>query len=527
MSTTRDERTHRAGRREWLGLAVLALPALLISLDFSVLTLAVPKISEALHPTASELLWIVEIYGFLLAGFLVTMGSLGDRIGRRRVLLLGASVFGLGSILAAFSSSAWMLILARALLGVAGATLLPSTLALINAMFSNEHERTKAIAMWSASLPIGGAIGPLVGGALLNYFQWGSVFLISVPAMIILLIAGPVFLPEHRDSSGVHPDMLSVGLSLVAVLTIIYGLQEFAIGEAGAMAVMAVATGVGCIVIFVDRQRRLEDPLIDLRLFLAPVFSVAITANLFSYFVVLGMLMLFAQYLQLVLGLSPLAAGGWTMPVMGGLILGSLATPLIAKRTRPVLVISGGLMIAAVGFGLLSRIGDHDGDIALAVTAMAITCVGIGLVTTLVVNVVLATAPPERAGAASGLSETSTELGGALGIAGLGTLATVVYRTRLGNAWPGAEPTAIRSMALNSLGGALDAAARLPAQASGPMLLAARHAFTAGLRTAAVTSAIIVFALAIVVLVLLRTARNGSNSMVPPSTKPDATAAKR
>jgi DHA2 family multidrug resistance protein-like MFS transporter len=493
--------------RRWIGLLLLAAPALLISLDFSVLTLAVPKISEALRPSATELLWMVDVYGFTLAGFLVTMGSLGDRVGRRRVLLVGASVFGAASVVTAFSSGPPMFIGGRAVLGIAGATLLPSTLALISAMFPDERERRTAIAVWSTSLPMGGAIGPLVGGALLSSFWWGAAFLIGVPVMAVLVIAGPFVLPESRDPAGRLPDLVSVGLSLAVVVPVVYGLQEFATGAGGALPAAAVAVGALCGTAFVFRQRHLGDPLVDVALFRIPVFSAALAANLFSYFVILGMLMLFAQYLQLVVGLTALRAGMWTVPAMGGLIAGSLLTPVLAKRFTAGAVISGGLVTAAGGFGLLSRVS-ASGGLPVPVAASAIFAFGLAPVTTLVVSLVLAAAPPQRAGAASGLSETSTELGGALGIAVLGTVATAVYRSRLDPHLPAGIGLRDRQTVRNTLGGAIDVARHLPTRTSHALADAAQHAFRYAVSTTAATSAVIVIILAVTAAVILRGSPN-------------------
>ncbi len=218
----------RAGRREWAGLAVLALPTLLASMDLTVLHLAVPHISADLQPSGSQMLWIVDIYGFLVAGSLITMGTLGDRIGRRRLLLTGAAIFGAASVLAAFATSAEMLIATRALLGVAGATLLPSTLGLIRSIFVNPSQRALAIGLWAAIFSAGTAIGPVLGGVLLDHFWWGSVFLLGVPAMVALLVLGPIFLPEVRDPDAGRLDLLSAALSLTSVLAVIYGLKRIA-----------------------------------------------------------------------------------------------------------------------------------------------------------------------------------------------------------------------------------------------------------------------------------------------------------
>jgi DHA2 family multidrug resistance protein-like MFS transporter len=493
----------RAGRREWIGLSVLALPGLLISLDFSVLTLAVPRLSADLHPSGPQLLWIVDMYGFTLAGFLVTMGTVGDRIGRRRLLLIGAAAFGVASVVAAFSPNAAMLIAARAVLGIAGPTLLPSTLSLIGSMFPDERQRTVAIAVWSTSLPVGGAIGPLVGGLLLEWFWWGSAFLVGVPAMAVLLIAGPALLPECSDPDAGRPDLLSVALSLAAVLPIVYAMKQLATAGASPVSVVALAVGVVAAAVFVARQLRLDDPLIDVRLFRSAAFSASLAANLLSFFVLLGALMLFAQYLQLVVGLSPLEAGLWTVPAMAALIVGSLVTPVLTRRWAAGTITTAGLLVASAGFALLTRVRAPHG-LSVLVTACVIVCLGLAPVTTLVTNVVLASAPPSKAGAASGLAETSTELGGALGIAVLGTIATAAYRSHINHHIPREVPADSTRAARGTLGGAVDAANQLPASTARALLTAARDAFADGLVLTAVVSGALVIVLAAVMITLPR-----------------------
>ena len=492
----------RAGTREWVGLSVLALPAFVIALDFSVLNLAVPEISRQLMPSATELLWIVDIYGFMLAGFLVTMGTLGDRIGRRRLLMLGAAGFGLASVSAAYSVSAGMLVGARAALGLAGATLMPSTLSLISSMFREERQRTVAIAIWSTSLPLGGAVGPLVGGAMLHSFWWGSVFLLAVPVMAVLLAAGPVLLPEYHNAAAGRPDFLSVGLSLAAILPAVYGLTQIAAGGSLLVPVAAVAAGLLVGWGFVRRQRMLADPLIDPRLFREPGFSAALGINTLAYFVILGMLLLISQYLQLVLGMSALRAGLWMLPTMGGLIGGSLVTPLSTRRLHPAFAMAAGLGVAATGFGLLTQASAFG--LAAVVAGSAVFGLGLAPVTNLVVGLVLGSAPPQLAGAASGLSETSTEFGGALGIAILGSVGTAVYHHRVvGHIPPGISGPAVRTIGA-TLGDATMTAGRLHGQAASAVLASARSAFTSGVDVVAGVSAIIMAALAVVAAARLR-----------------------
>jgi DHA2 family multidrug resistance protein-like MFS transporter len=511
----------RAGRREWIGLAVIALPCLLYSMDLTVLELAVPKLSADLRPTSSQLLWILDIYGFLLAGFLITMGTLGDRIGRRRLLLIGAAAFGAASVLAAFSKSAEMLIATRALLGVAGATLAPSTLSLIRNMFLDPDQRTFAIGVWATSFSAGAAIGPLAGGFLLEHFWWGSVFLLAVPVMALLLMLGPMLLPEFGDSEAGRLDFFSAALSLAAVLAVIYGLKQVAQDGMGWLPVLSIAAGGAVGIVFVRRQRTLADPLIDLRLFRVPAFSTALATFASSIFVIAGIFLFIAQYLQLVLKLSPLVAGLWTVPSAGGLIAGSMLAPVLVRRVRPAFVMAGGLALSAVGFGMLAQVNAASG-LAILVAGSVVLALGVAPVGTLATDIIVGSAPPERAGAASGISETSAELGGALGIAVLGSIGTAVYRSQVADAFPDGVPSEAAEATRDTLGGAVAAADQLPDRVGAGLLDTAREAFTQGLQVTAITSAAIVLGMAILAAVLLRNVRTGSESEGLAGREPDA-----
>ncbi len=482
---------------------MIALPCVLYSMDLTVLNLAVPALRAELKPSASELLWIVDIYGFLVAGSLITMGTLGDRIGRRRLLLIGAVAFGVASVVAAFSTTAGMLIAARALLGIAGATLAPSTLSLIRNMFHDPRQRTVAIWVWMTSYSVGGAIGPVVGGVMLQHFPWGSVFLIAVPVMALLLVAGPRLLPEFRDPGAGRLDLASAALSLASVLSVIYGVKRAAEHGPGWVPALTVAAGVALGTVFLRRQRMLADPLIDLALFRSPAFSAALVTYTLALFVAFGAFIFIAQYLQLVLGLAPLESGLWTVPWSLGFILGSLATPALARRFRPSAVIAAGLVLASIGFGVLTQVGATSG-IAVIVAASILFSIGLSPAITLVTDRVLSSAPPERAGTASALSETSAELGGALGIAVLGSVGTAVYRGAMAGAVPAAVPPGAAEAARSTLGGAVIAAAELADPLRVELLSAARDAFTRGFQRAALVSAFVSAGLAVLSAVMLR-----------------------
>ena len=478
--------------RRWYGLAVIALPCILYSMDLVVLYLAAPALAQDLRPSGTALLWITDIYGFMLAGWLIPMGRLGDRIGRRRLLLIGAAVFGVMSILAAFSSTPQMLIATRALLGIAAATLAPSTLSLISNMFPDPRERTTAISIWVMSFSTGAAIGPLVGGALLEAFWWGSVFLVAVPVMALLLILGPMLIPEFRDPAAGRFDALSAVICLVAVLAVIYGLKDFAENGWHVAPIIPVVAGVALAVVFARRQRRLADPMIDLELFRRPAFVAALGANTVSFIVNFGTFLLIAQYLQLVLGQSPLVAGLWTLPSAFGFIAGALVVPLLVRWLRPGFVVAAGLAVAAAGLAAVSQAGAGSG-LAVVVSGSVLLAFGVAPVITLATDLVVGTVPPERAGVASGISETGSELGGALGIALLGSISVAVYRGDLRDSFVGLDAEQSET-ARETLAGAAETAADLPTSTAQPLLAAARHAFTNGLEIAALTGALIAVA---------------------------------
>lgn len=503
MTASGETKHAKAGRREWIGLAVLALPCMLYSMDLTVLNLAVPQLTADLKPTGAQLLWIIDIYGFLVAGTLITMGTLGDRIGRRRLLLIGAVAFGAASLLAAFSSTPEMLIAARAILGVAAATLAPSTLSLLRNMFHDPRERTFAIGIWITAFSAGGAVGPLVGGVLLQYFWWGSVFLIALPVMALLLVLGPLLLPEFRDENAGRLDLASAALSLLSVLAVIFGLKEVATGGFSAQAIAAVAVGLIVGALFVRRQTRLADPLIDLSLFRLPAFSASLVINVAAFFAAFSSFLLVAQYLQLVLGMTPLVAGLWSLPSALAFIVGAQVTPRLAHRVRPSRLMASGLLIAALGFLVLAQV---EGDLALAFIVPGTTVIAVGLVPvfTLATDLVVGAAPAEGAGSAAAISETSSEFGGAFGIAVLGSVAVAIYRLTVAHTLPAGLPDDVAAAARDTLGSAIGSASELEPALTEAVNQAARAAYTSAFSTAATVSAALLVATAMLALIVLR-----------------------
>ncbi|MHC5907205.1 MFS transporter [Streptomyces sp. S6] len=468
---------NRAGRREWTALAVLMLPLLLVSMDVSVLYFAVPAISADLEPSGIQQLWIFDIYAFVLAGLLMTMGSLGDRIGRRRLLLFGAVAFGAASLLAAYAHSAETLIAARALLGVGGATLMPSTMALVRTMFTDPAQRATAIGLWSSVMTAGVALGSVMSGVLVQYFWWGSVFLVNLPAMALLLLLGPVLLPESRDPSPGAFDWVSVPLSMAAVLPVVYGLKEIPSEGVQWTYVLSIGVGLCFAVLFVRRQRRAEHPMISPALFRGRGFGVALGLNLVATFGMMGSAFFTTQYLQSVLGKSALEASLWALlPAVPIGATAPLATNAVHKGVDRAYVVTTGFLVAAIGYAMLALAGTDS--LWLVLTACGVLSSGIVAVLSLMTDLAVGSAPVERAGSAASLLETGSEFGGAMGMAVLGSIGTAIYRHEMPSSAPG--------VARETLGGALSVADRVPGLA-----VTAREAFTSGMQGAALAGAVV------------------------------------
>ncbi|MFE9775970.1 MFS transporter [Streptomyces sp. NPDC005931] len=477
----------RAGRREWTALGVLMLPLLLVSMDVSVLYFAVPEISADLEPTGTQQLWIFDIYAFVLAGLLMTMGSLGDRIGRRRLLLIGAGAFGAASLLAAYAHSAETLIAARALLGIGGATLMPSTMALVRTMFTDPDQRAKAIGLWSGVMTAGIALGSVTSGVLVEYFWWGSVFLVNLPAMALLLVLGPLLLPESKNPSPGRFDLLSVPLSMAAVLPVVYGLKELPSEGWNVRYVVSVTVGLLFAALFVHRQRTAASPMISPALFRGHGFTPAVVLNTMSAFGMMGSAYFTTQYLQSVLDRSALEAALWSL--LPSVFIGFAApvtTRLVQRGVDRAHVVTGGFLVAAGGYGLLALAGTDS--LWLVLAACGVLACGIVAVLAQLTDLALSSAPVERAGAASSLMETGTEFGGALSMAVLGSVGTAVYRHEIPSSAPGP--------ARETLGGALAVADQLPGRAGNVLATAAREAFTSGMQGAAITGALLLAAAA-------------------------------
>ena len=501
--------THR-----WFALGVLTMAVLLIGVDGTVLALATPFISADLATTGTQILWIGDIYSFVLAALLISMGSLGDRSGHKKLLLCGATAFAIISAVTAYSTTPQILILTRALLGMAGATLTPATLALIRGLFPDQRERSIAVGVWAAAFSAGAALGPVVGGVLLEHFWWGSVFLINIPVMLVLLVGGVLLLPEHRNPEPGPWDLPSVALSMLGMLGVVYGIKEGFTGLADGLridAVIAGAVGAAALALFVRRQLRLPVPLIDVRLFGNPVFSGVVSANLLSVLGLSGLVFFLSQYFQLVHGYGPLKAGLAELPAAVTAtafgVLAGVAVRYVSHR----LVLTTGLALVGVAMAFLATsltlFRPVTPYLPLGV-ALFIVGVGLGLAFTVASDVILASVPKEQAGSAAAVSETAYELGMALGIATLGSILTAVYRTVV---IAPDVPAEVAAHARDSLPGAIQAAAQLPGKQGAELLTVTKSAFTEGLAVASGVGAALLLAAAVAVWLLLRPRPGGAD----------------
>jgi len=492
----------RVGWRGWAALAVLMLPALLVSVDNTVLSFALPQIALDLAPTSIEQLWIVDAYPLVLAGLLVTMGTMGDRFGRRRMLLIGASGFAAVSAAAAFAPAPGLLIAARAGMGVFGAMLMPSTLSLLRSIFPHRDQRRLAVAIWAAAFSAGAALGPIVGGILLEHFAWGSVFLLSIPVLLPLLVLAPLLVPESRDPRPGRIDPISILLSLATMTPLVYGIKELAIDGVSPAVLALFAAGAAFGVLFVRRQLRMPAPMLDMRLFRRGAFSGALLVNLLSVVALVGFLYFVAQHLQLIVGLSPFGAGMALVPGLVAMIVAGLVVVPISRRVPPRILIPAALAFSIAGYVAIAL---GAGSLGVVVGAFVSLGIGIGMAETVSNELILSSAPPEKAGAASAVSETAYELGAVLGTAILGGLLTALYRAGL--ALPEGLPADAAHAARETLAGAVHAARALGGDLGASLAGAAAHAFDSGVFVTALIGAALVAGAAVIAAVTLRSAR--------------------
>ncbi|WP_454299707.1 MFS transporter [Salana multivorans] len=455
----------RAGAKQWWGLAVLVTPSTLLFMMLTILFVAAPSMAQDLNPTGTQLLWILDIYGFVMAGFLVAMGVLGDRVGKRLLMVIGAIVFAVISVVASLTTDPSLMIAWRALLGLGAAMMVPSTLGLIFVLFADARQRGVAIGVWAGGISAGVALGPLLSGLLLEVFGWQATFLVAVPIMALVAIGAPLLLPEHRDTTA-RIDLFSALLLVAGLLAIIYAIKRFAAQEPAGPSIGLIAAGVLIGLWFVIRQLRAERPLLDVRLFANRTVSGALAVFLLAAAALGGIYSLFTQYLQQVQGLSPLEAGFAILPAAAVLIVVSTLSPVFARRFRPGNVIAIGLLTQVIGYILFTQLDPGTG-LALVIGSFVLTYPGVAPAMALTTDLVVGSVPPEKAGGASGLATTANDLGISLGIAVIGSIGIATYRSQITQLLPGGLPADATAAASRSIDGALTAAAELPGALGG------------------------------------------------------------
>ncbi|MEU5052171.1 MFS transporter [Streptomyces sp. NPDC021096] len=512
-----------AGANRWAVLVVLCVSLLLVAVDATVLHVAVPAVTEDLRPSAIQLLWIVDVYPLVCASLLILFGTLGDRVGRRRVLLFGYALFGVASALAALATAPEVLIAARALLGVGGAMIMPATLSILRQVFPDRRERAVAIGVWSAVAAVGAAVGPLLGGFLLEHFWWGSVFLINIPLMAVSLPIGRWLLPESTGDRNGPWDVLGALMAAFGLFGVVYGVKR--VGGADALSlgtVVPAALGAALIVLFVRRQRRREHPLVDLAMFTRPAFGTSVGCIVLAMLALVGLELVAAQYLQLVLGLTPLETGLRLLPLTLAAMAAGLAGSRVLHRFGPRTMVAAGFVLTAMAVLSLTVMGREDRPVALVV---GFVLLGFGLETTLfgAYESMLSEAPAESAGGAAAIGETSYQLGAGMGIALLGSVMNAAYAPGVA-AVPGV-PSAAGTAARHSLGEAYDVADRLGGPAGAALRAAARDSFVHGLHLTLAVSAALLLLGAFAALRLPRVAADADASpaaVAPPGGVPAA-----
>ncbi|WP_051807650.1 MFS transporter [Streptomyces sp. NRRL F-2664] len=495
--------TVSGGGNRWVVLAVLCVSLVLVALDATILHVAVPSVTEDLRPGPIELLWVVDAYPLVCASLLILFGTLGDRVGRRRILLLGYGLFGAASAMAALADNAQVLIAARALLGVGGAMIMPATLSILRQVFPDRRERALAIGIWTAVAAIGAAGGPVLGGLLIEHFWWGSVFLINIPLMALILPLGRWLLPESRGSADGPWDVLGALMAAAGVLGSVLGIKRLGaerhLLDAGAL--VPLLLGAALLVLFVRRQKRREHPLIDMRMFSRAAFSTSVACIVLAMLALVGLELIAVQYLQLVLHLSPLETGLRLLPLTFAAMAAGATGSYTLARVGPRTMVSLGFVLTGLAVLLLTLMGQQDRPLLLTV---GFVLLGFGLQTTLFAayESMLSEAPADTAGGAASIGETSYQLGAGIGIALLGSVMNAAYRPGLVSV-PGVS-AADSAGAANSLGEAYQIAADLGGPAGASLYAAARHSFVHGLHVTLLVSAALLFAGAVMALKLPR-----------------------
>ena len=488
-------------RRSWLAVVVLSVSLLMIGLDNTILNVALPTLQRSLGASSSQLQWTVDAYLLVFAGLLLAAGNLGDRIGRRRTLQTGLVVFGLGSTLAALSATAGELIASRAVMGLGGALIMPSTLSIIANIFTGA-QRARAIAVWTAVAGLGIALGPVTGGWLLQHYWWGSIFLVNVPIAALTLFAGFFLVPESRDPAAGRPDPLGIVLSVAGLLTLVYAIIEAPTrGWTGPRTLISFAAALLFLALFVAWELRTTHPMLQPQLFRDRRFSAASASIALAFFALFGVLFFLTQYLQLVLGYTPFQAGARTVPVAAGLIAGSALSAPANIRLGTKITVALGMLLAAGGLMVLTRATPTSGY-STVLAALLLAGTGIGLAMAPATDSVMGSLPLAKASVGSAMNDTARLVGGALGVAVLGTTVNQVYRAHIFAVAAQLPPVAAVPVR-DSLQAALQVAGHLGPAQSSALRDAARLAFTDAVNQAALIAVAVALFAAVVALLVL------------------------
>ncbi len=497
-------RAPKGGERRWATLTVLCVTLLLISLDNTILNVALPSVVRALNATSSQLQWIVDAYAVVFAGLLLTFGALGDRVGRKWVFMAGLVVFGAGSALAAWSPTPDRLTAARAVMGIGAAALMPCTLSILTNVFTGEGERARAIGIWSGTAGLGVAIGPILGGFLLVHYWWGSVFLINVPIALVGLVASAFLVPNSRSPRPRRSDPIGAVLSVVGLGMLLWGIIEAPSRTWSSPLIIAALAGSAAIIgLFVVWERHTDHPMLPMRFFGNRRYSAAIAALALVLFALLGLFFLVTQYLQFSLGFSPLRTGLGLAPIALILLVAAPSSVLLARRFGSKPVVAGGLALIAVGLGLLAGTTVHS-TYRDCLPWFALIGAGVGLTLAPSTESVMGSLPTSDAGVGSATSDTSMQIGGALGVGVLGTVLNLRYQDFLAPLLAHQPiPTGVENIILGSLGGALTVAGRIPGSSGDALAEAARRGFISGMDLGFVVAAAVVGVAGLIVLVAL------------------------
>ena len=504
MASVPAERAPRGADRRWATLVVLCVTLLLISLDNTILNVALPSVVRSLRATSSQLQWIVDAYAVTFAGLLLTFGAMGDRVGRKWVFMAGLLVFGAGSALAAFSPTPDRLTAARAVMGIGAAALMPSTLSILTNVFTAEHDRARAIGIWSGTAGLGVAIGPVLGGFLLVHYWWGSVFLINVPIALMGLVATVFLVPNSRSPEPRRPDPVGVVLSMVGLALLLWGIIEAPARTWTSPLILAALAGSALVIAgFVLWERHCDHPMLPMHFFARRRYSAAIASLALVLFAMLGLFFLVTQYLQFSLGFSPLQTGLGLAPIALILLVAAPSSVLLVRRFGSKPVIAGGLLLIAVGLALLSRTTVHS-TYRDCVPWFAVIGAGVGLTLAPSTESVMGSLPTSDAGVGSATSDTSMQIGGALGVAVLGTILSLRYQSLLTPLLAHQPvPEAVERVILGSLGGALAVADRIPGPSGEALAAAARRGFVSGMDLGFIVAAGVVAVAGMIVLLAL------------------------